>query len=465
MLLKTAIKHLRVRPFDVSTEEGRSAERYRLASWSVMTEILSRIGGLVLMVMSIRWAAPYLGPERFGAWAVFVSLPMLLAFLDMGVANAMTNRVAHAMRSGGREAARGGISSGLLILGGIAIVQGAVLFGVAAVMPWGSVLKLQDQSLEGEIRLAAQVLAAVSSLMLMSNGVGRVLYGLQRAYMVHVANAFGSVCALAALYIAIGRQADMATLIACQLLPATLITGTLIATLSRSGLISASHAMSALRAEGPLLIRSGALFFVLQLGTTIGWSADTAILATAAGAASVGAFSVTARLFQLISQPLSVINSPLWAAYADAHAAGDARFIRLTFKHSISATFLLSSVGASLCVALGYDVVQIWTSHSIAPTHQLLALLAVWTVLECCGSSLAMLLNGLNIIRQQVFTAVLFIALAIPTKIVLCSLYGATGLVSGSIVSYIAALSIGYGLLFREQILSAIQGCPRERRA
>jgi hypothetical protein len=75
-----------------------------------------------------------------------------------------------------------------------------------------------------------------------------------------------------------------------------------------------------------------------------------------------------------------------------------------------------------------------------------------------------MLLNGLDIIRQQVFTAVLFIALAIPTKIVLCSLYGATGLVSGSIVSYIAALSIGYGLLFREQILSAIQGCPRERR-
>jgi O-antigen/teichoic acid export membrane protein len=464
MLLKAAIKHLRLRPFDVSTEEGRSAERYRLASWSVMTEVLSRIGGLVLMVMSIRWAAPYLGPERFGAWALFVSLPLLLAFLDMGLANAMTNRVAHTMRAGGREAATSSVSSGLLILCGIASVQGAALFVVATVMPWESVLRLQDASLEAEIRLAAQVLAAVSSLMLLSNGVGRVLYGLQRAYMVHVANAMGSVCALAALYIAISKQADMATLIACQLLPATLITGALIAPLSRSGLISATHAVSALRAEGPLLIRSGALFFVLQLGTTIGWSADAAILATTAGAVSVGVFSVTARLFQLISQPLTVINSPLWAAYADAHAAGDARFIRLAFRRSVSATFLLALLGASLCVVLGQDAVQLWTSNSIAPSHQLLAVLAVWTVLECCGTSLAMLLNGLSIIRQQVFTAVLFIALAIPTKIVLCSLYGAVGLVFGSIVSYVAAIFIGYGLLFREEILSAIQGSPRKCR-
>ncbi len=465
MLLKAVIKHLRLRPFDVSTEEGRSAERYRLASWSVVTEILSRIAGLVLMVMSIRWAAPYLGPERFGAWAMLMSLPLLLAFLDMGVANAMTNRVAHAMRSGGREAARSSVSSGLMILGGIAIVQGAALFGVATVMPWGAVLKLHDPTLEGEIRLAAQVLAAASSLMLISNGIGRVLYGLQRAYMVHVANAVGSACALLGLYLAIGRQADMATLIACQLLPATLTTGALIACLSRDGLISATQAVSALRAEGPLLIRSGALFFVLQLGTTIGWSADAAILATAAGAVSVGVFSVAAKLFQLISQPLSVINSPLWPAYADAHAANDARFIRSTFKRSISATFLLSTVGASLCVAFGHDVVQIWTSDSIAPPHQLLALLAVWTVLECCGNSFAMLLNGLNIVRQQVFTVVLFIALAIPTKIVLCSLYGATGLVFGSIVSYVVSLAIGYGLLFREEILSAIQGYPRKGQA
>jgi O-antigen/teichoic acid export membrane protein len=464
MILKTAIKHLRLRPFDVSTEEGRSAERYRLASWSMLTEVLSRICGLILMVMSIRWAAPYLGPERFGAWAMLVSFPLLFAFLDLGIANAMTNRVAHAMRLGGHVAARSSISSGLLILVGIAIAQGAALFSVATVMPWGTVLKLHDASLEGEIRLGAQVLAAVSSLMLMSNGVGRVLYGLQRAYLVHVANAGGSVCALAALYIAISGQAEMAVLIACQLLPATLMTGALIATLGRSGLISAIHAVSALKAEWPLLIRSGALFFVLQLGATIGWSADAAILAATAGAASVGVFSVTARLFQLVSQPLTVINSPLWAAYADAHAAGDTRFIRLTFKRSIAATLLLSSVGASLCLALGQEAVQIWTSHSIAPPHQLLALLAVWTVLECCGTSLAMLLNGLNIIRQQVFTAVLFIALAIPIKVVLCSLYGASGLVLGSIVSYTAAIVIGYGLLFREEILSAIQGYPSKCR-
>lgn len=458
MPLKTAIKHLRLQPFDLSTDTGRAAERYRLALWSILAEVVSRVSGLALMVMSIKWTAPYLGHERFGVWATFVGLPALVAFLDIGVGNAMTNRVAHSLRTGGRTAARDSISSGLLILGAVSVALSAGLYGAATVIPWASVLKLGDASFEREIRQAAQVLAAASSLTLFSNGVGRVLHGLQRAYLVHVTSAVGSLLALIALDMAIGQQATMPTLIACQLIPATLMTGALVCWLWREGLISGSDAIASVKSEGPILIRSGALFCVLQLATTIGWNADSAILATAAGASSVAAFSVTARLLQMVSQPISVINAPLWAAYADALAAKDHQFIRQTFKRSILTTLTLAIAGAIVCLVIGPDVVNLWTSQSVRTTYPLLALLGAWTILECCGSALSMLLNGLNIIRQQVVTATLFIGLAIPTKIALSSHYGAEGLVSAGILSYVAALLIGYGAWFREDVRHAIHG-------
>jgi hypothetical protein len=68
-----------------------------------------------------------------------------------------------------------------------------------------------------------------------------------------------------------------------------------------------------------------------------------------------------------------------------------------------------------------------------------------------------MLLNGLNIVRQQVWTAGLFIALAIPTKYVLASRFDAPGLILGSIITYVIAIGVGYGMLFRKDIAAHLR--------
>ena len=49
----SARRYLRLSAFDSSTEQGRTAERYRMAAWSVLANIASKGMSLVVMVTSV----------------------------------------------------------------------------------------------------------------------------------------------------------------------------------------------------------------------------------------------------------------------------------------------------------------------------------------------------------------------------------------------------------------------------
>jgi len=108
-----ARKFLTLRPFDVTTEQGRSDERYRLAILSMGANVLSRGVAVVVMVLSVSLTLPYLGAERFGIWMTIASFAGMLSFLDLGVGNALANKVAHAAIHADQHSLRSLISGGL----------------------------------------------------------------------------------------------------------------------------------------------------------------------------------------------------------------------------------------------------------------------------------------------------------------------------------------------------------------
>lgn len=85
--------------------------------------------------------------------------------------------------------------------------------------------------------------------------------------------------------------------------------------------------------EAPYLILNGFFFFILQLGTLATWSGDNFIISITLGVTYVAVFSITQRLFQISTVPLTIYNIPLWAAYADAHARNDTQFIKRRSEH------------------------------------------------------------------------------------------------------------------------------------
>lgn len=450
------LRHLRVTPFDTSTPQGRTDERYRRVAWSIVTNAIGKALGVAVMVLSVSLTVPYLGPERFGIWMTIASFAGMLSFLDLGVGNALTNHVAQRAVTGDPADLHQAISGGLGLLFVVGAVVGAGLYLVAAALPWSLLIKVTDPALLPEARQAAMLFAGLFGFNLFTTGIQRVFFGMQRAYEAHAANMLGSIAAIIGLWLATQRHAGIPTLLAVSLASQSGANLTLLRPLARRGQFSLTGIARAVASEYPQLGHQSGLFFVLQIGTMVVFGADTLIISSIAGVAQVAIFGVTQRLFQFIFQPLAIINAPLWGAYADAHSRGDRTFIRSTLRRSLSLTTALAVAGGLGLLLIGEWILGEWTDGAIAAPSLLLLAFAVWTVLTAAGNAFAMFLNGCKIVGPQVLTVILLIALSLPAKIGACYLWGNIGLVAATCIAYTVTMGWSYGMVFRKEIAEVL---------
>ncbi len=447
------LAHLRVTPFAQDDEQGRAAERYRRALLTVATSVMSRAMGLLVLMLSVRWTLPYLGQERFGAWMTVLSFASMLSFLDLGIGNALTNRVAH-VASAARSPLELAycISGGLGLLAVVSVMLGFSMTVMAAMLPWGSMFHLKTPGVAGEICSTVMVFAWVFAASTFFSGVAKVLHGLQRGFEVHLAGLVGSVLTLFFLIWAVHDRAGLPCLLLGMMGGGLLGNLGLCFLLALRGQLCCLGLVASIKGEMRVLLRVGGVFFLIQIGTMVGWGMDNLVVAHASGAASVAMFSTIQRLMQFVSQPLAIVNAPLWGAYADADARRERGFIRRTFLRSLRWTFLSALLGAILLALLGQYIIAWWTHGLIRPDRLLLSLMSLWLVLEATGNAVGVLLNGLGIVKQQVWVVSAFVLVVLPLKLYLASWMGAIGVVIAAITAYLLTTVVGYGLVFRRDL-------------
>jgi O-antigen/teichoic acid export membrane protein len=417
--------------------------------------------GVVLIVLSVRWTAPVLGGERFGVWVTFSSFAAMLSFLDLGVGNALVNRVAHtAARQDSRQLSIV-IMGGIFWLATIGFAAAALLATIGASIQWTSLFRLTSRAIGDETQTAALVYAGLFGLNILASGLLKILMGQQRYYEAQMIAATAAALACPVVWWTARHTPSIGALLLAGLGTQSLITLIFVlGILHRRGTLDWRLGLSSMTSERKVLLTSGVLFLFLQIGTMIGWGADNFLVAGIVGASGAASFGIAQRLFLFASQPVSILNGSLWAAYADAQAKGDRRFIRDTLVRA----FLLSiavSIGASVALLMfGRWVVAFWTENSVAVPWQLLVAFAVWTPLESAGTVLSVYLNGTGIVREQIVVVFCFCAVAVPAKILAATHAGAVGLVVSTTVAYAVVVMGLYGGIYRKRILAPIRA-PR----
>jgi O-antigen/teichoic acid export membrane protein len=192
-----------------------------------------------------------------------------------------------------------------------------------------------------------------------------------------------------------------------------------------------------------------------------GWGADNVIISSILGVTQVAIFAIVQRLFQFVVQPFSLINGPLWGAYADADARGDKAFIRKTLKRSLTLTFFGTVILAVILLMLHGWIIKKWTHDEIIVPYELIIACGVWTVLEATGNAFAMFLNGTGIVKRQMIVVCTFIALVLPLKFVLTNFLGLIGIPIATVLVYVITNAYFYGYLFFPDIKEKIRSSPQ----
>ena len=450
--LISALQFIRLRPFDISTVEGRDSERYRLAALGIATNFVSRAAGLILLIVGVKVTVPYLGPERFGVWATFASMTAMLSFLDLGVGNAIVNRVAHARADDDPSRLRDVITGGTGVLCMFGLGSTVLLLGGALLCPWGDLFHLTDSANAAEATNAAIVFSLLFGANVVSSGLLKVLVGQQRSFESNLLAAASACLACLAIVMCSRFQASVPWLILSTLGLQTVVGLFTIPLLMRRGSLVFGQLRAATRRERGQLVQAGLLFLLLQVGTMVGWGSDSLLLAGLLGVSHVAVYAIVQRLFQFASMPIAMLNAPLWASYADACARNDRPFIARTLRTSMTLSLMLGLAFVLVAVALAPWAIPWWTDNAVRVPPLFLGLFAVWTLLEICGNAFAMYLNGCGIVRQQVWVVLAFCLLALPLKAVMTVHQGLGGLMLGTIIAYITAVVGLYATVFRRDV-------------
>ena len=429
-------------------------KRLRQVILGAGANVVSTLLGFLVFFISVPLTVGYLGPERFGAWMAIASLAGMLGFMDFGVGNGLVSQVAAKNVDPDKQQLKNTISSGLVTLTVIGFLGGALLFTLNALFPLWQILNIESEVAKQDAEQLVLVFILFFAINIPLNGLYKILLGLQRNWLVHAIKSCASILSLILIVTLSHYEADPAYLLLAtfgvQVSAAALLIPYFFSRnfVSRQSLVDwKSH-----RSTYKQLLNVGGLFLVLQLGMMAGWGADALLISSLASVSAVAQFAVVHRLYQFVSVPVTIINTPMWGAYADAHAQKDYAFIARTLKTSLAMTLTISSV-LSLSILLASDYIfSFWLKDELHIPRNLIIGFTVWKILESVGHSLSMALNGMHIIKPQVVSVFLLCSMVLPLKFLYTPEYGGTAVIWSTVLAYTLSTLVFYLIYFRKQI-------------
>jgi O-antigen/teichoic acid export membrane protein len=447
------LKFLRLKGFDTATSEGRSHERYRRVALTAIASGIAKGISILTGLITIPLTLSYLGTERYGIWMTISSAVLLVGFADLGIGNGLLNAVSEAHGKDDEKAALNYVSSAFFMLLGVALLILSAFIIAYPYVPWPIVFNIKSKIAAQEAGPAMGALVAIFALNLPLGVVQRIQMGYQEGYQTSMYQCLGNILGLIAVLVAIyfkGGLAWLVTAIAGASTLALLINWVILFRFQRPWLRPQWRSATSLSAQK--ILRIGILFFILQIGVALTYTSDNIVAAQVLGPEAVTQYSVPMRLFNILPIIINMIMVPLWPAYGEAIARGEKRWIRKTLIISLLITFLVITFPTIFLLFFGKQIIHFWVGPQITPSFLLLSGIAILTILQTMGNTLSMFLNGVNIIKIQIYCVLLVGITALLGKIYLARIVGLPGIVWGAIIAYTFFALIPY-VIFLPKIL------------
>jgi O-antigen/teichoic acid export membrane protein len=203
----------RFRPFDHTTPEGRSKERYRRAFLTTAASGLSKAVSVSAGLISVPLTLKYLGTERYGLWMTISSVIAMLGFSDLGINNGLLNGISRAHGLDDRALAKQYVSSAFFLLTAIAITIGVLFAAAYRWIPWGSLFRVQSAQALAEAGPAVAIFIGCFLFNIPTGIVTRVQVGYQDGFSANLWSSLGSVLCLVSLLLVIHLRGSLPYLV------------------------------------------------------------------------------------------------------------------------------------------------------------------------------------------------------------------------------------------------------------
>jgi len=435
-VIARAASLLTLKVYDVSEAGGRSKERYRRVALSTAGSGAAKAGQIVASLLSVPLTLHYLGQESYGLWLTISSVVAMLSFADLGIGNGLLNAVADAYGRDDRDAARRYVSSAFFALCGIALALGLAFWLLYPWVPWARLFNVRSLQASAQVGPAIAVLVIAFIINLPIGVVARIRGAHQETFIESGFNLVSSALTIVALLVAIRFEGGLPVLALALVgtpILVTLIDGAELWGRRFPWLKPSVGRVT--RQATERVMRVSMLFLILQVAAAVAYQSDAIIVARVLGPELVPQYAVPMKLFLVIPAVLGFVYAPLWPAYTEALARGEAGWARTTLRRSLALALGVSVPSSILLALLAPWLLRVWVGGTIVAAPSLLIAGCLWAVLASVSGALAAFMNGAHLIKFQAAMAVLMMLANVAVSIVLTARIGVSGAIWGSVIA------------------------------
>jgi O-antigen/teichoic acid export membrane protein len=438
--LRRLISLLKLRPFDTSTSEGLSNERYRRAALTAMTSVIAKSVSVLTGFVTVPLTLNYLGTDRYGLWMTISSITVMMAIADFGLGNGLVNAISQSNGERNPETAKMAVSSTFLILFGFAVLLSSLFWWIYPAVDWSAIFNVRSEIARQESGPTVAVFFFCLVFNIPLGIVQRIQLGYQEGYLNNLWQIMGNVCALLALISIIQYRAGLPWLMfALSGVPTIVLGGNWLYHffIKRPWLLPRFSYFN--WAVGKSLFGTGAVFMLLAVVNILGTSADNIIIARFAGSSEVAKYAVLQRLFSILFI-VQMLAAPMWPAFGEALVRKDLLWIRTAFKKMQGLVTALTLVICIILFLIGAKFISIWAGPEVVPSVILLAAYASYRLITSSNEAVVALLSVRQLVRSQLYIALAAGVVTFGLKVAMASRW--------EIVGVALAGTIGYGLFY-----------------
>jgi O-antigen/teichoic acid export membrane protein len=396
---------------------------------------------VLVNAVSLPITVRYLGREQYGFWVTISTTIMMLAVLDLGIANTLTNSISRAYAERSEEMAKRYYATAFWATSAIAILLGLIGAIAWPHIDWGKLFGLSNSAMARQAGKCAAISFGYVLLTLPLGLANKVMGGYQRMSVANMFAMLNSVLGLGATILVVRMHGSVVDLMAAFC--TAMLTGTVLLNLwmglRHEPRIRATPRRVRLSAAREIM-GHGMLFFVLQIAGLAVFNTDNLIIAHFLGADQVTPYAVTWRLVGYATVLQSLLVPSLWPAFSEAYAGQDLVWIRAAYRRIMRATFLVvTSIGLLLGFA-GQWIIGVWAGTASVPSSTLLWSMCFWAVLLSIAVNQSTLLAATQRLQLQAVYSSLTAILNLVLSIVFVRRFGAIGVLSATIVSYLLCI-------------------------
>ena len=163
----------------------------------------------------------------------------------------------------------------------------------------------------------------------------------------------------------------------------------------------------------------GINFFILQIAVIIIFSTDNMIITQVLGPAAVTPYNISFKYFSIPIMIFSIVVTPFWSAYTDAHAKGDLVWIKKSINR-LSQTWILIFAMVIVMLLASQDFYKFWVGNDLQIPILLSILMGIFAIISTWNNIFAAFLNGLGKIKLQIYYSLFGMIINIPLSVFFC---------------------------------------------